>query len=236
MRQYYKARGAVMKIAFIFRRKTKEKKLDHRKQNKLWERNNIKLDRDDILIKQIDEFKVKARQLQEMLQTREGRVHELQGIVHTKEERMMELEGELQKKKKEANQVSEELNQSIQQVMGKMDAFMQSIGERLLTEMTDNLDGNKEMLKGIEETVHLVNQAVDGMKKDISENIHEENVRNYRNVQMVIGELEHKMVQKEDHNKDVKSMKTMLQCATWVSVINFMAIVGYILFQAGVFK
>lgn len=236
MRQYYKARGAMMNIAFIFSRKTREKKLSHGKQKKECERNNTTLDRDDILIKQIDEFKVKARQLQEMLQTREGRVHELQGIVHTKEERMMELEGELQKKKQEANLISEELNQSIQQVMGKMDAFMQSMGERLLTEMTDNLDENRKLLNGIEETVLSVNQAVDGMKKDIGDNIHEENVRNYRNVQTLIGELENKMLQKEDHKKNVKGIKTMLQCVTWISVINFMAIVGYILFQAGVFK
>lgn len=200
------------------------------------ERKPTALDRDDILIKQIDEFKVKARQLQEMLQTREGRVHELQGIVHTKEERMMELEGELQKKKKEANLVSEELNQSIQKVMEKMDGFMQSIGERLLTEMTDNLNENKGILKGIEETVNSVNQSVDSMKKDVGENIHEENVRNYRNVQTLIGELEAKMIQKEDHKKEVKSMKTLLQCVTWISVINFIAIVGYLLFQAGVFK
>jgi len=228
-----------MNIAFIFSRSRKEKKPNHRKiknNQKAWKGNKKTLDRDDILIKQIDEFKVKARQLQEMLQTREGRVHELQGIVHTKEERMMELEGELQKKKKEANLVSEELNQSIQKVMEKMDGFMQSIGERLLTEMTDNLDENKVMLKGIEETVNSVNHSVDDMKKDIGENIHEENVRNYRNVQSLIEELETKMVQKEDHKKDVKSMKTLLQCVTWVSVINFMAIVGYLLFQAGVFK
>lgn len=228
-----------MNIAFIFSRRRKEKPPNHRKiknNQKAWKGNKKTLDRDDILIKQIDEFKVKARQLQEMLQTREGRVHELQGIVHTKEERMMELEGELQKKKKEANLVSEELNQSIQKVMEKMDGFMQSIGERLLTEMTDNLDENKVMLKGIEETVNSVNHSVDDMKKDIGENIHEENVRNYRNVQSLIEELETKMVQKEDHKKDVKSMKTLLQCVTWVSVINFMAIVGYLLFQAGVFK
>lgn len=227
----------MMNIAFIFGRGKKEKESNHGKNKKnAWKGNNTKLDRDDILIKQIDEFKVKARQLQEMLQTREGRVHELQGIVHTKEERMMELEGELQKKKKEANLVSEELNQSIQKVMEKMDGFMQSIGERLLTEMTDNLNENKGILKGIEETVNSVNQSVDSMKKDVGENIHEENVRNYRNVQTLIGELEAKMIQKEDHKKEVKSMKTLLQCVTWISVINFIAIVGYLLFQAGVFK
>ncbi len=199
------------------------------------ERKPTALDRDDILIKQIDEFKVKARQLQEMLQTREGRVHELQSVVHTKEERVQELEKELSRKKNEANYVSEELNRNIQMVIEKMDLFMQSMGERLSTEVQESLDESKSLLSTIDQTMQNINISVEGMKKDISENIHDENVRNYRNVQMVIVDLEKKMVQKEDHDKDVKSLKTILQCTTWVAVVNFIVLVAYILYQLKVF-
>lgn len=199
------------------------------------ERKRTALDRDDILIKQIDEFKVKARQLQEMLQTREGRVHELQSVVHQKEERVSELEQELSRKKNEANYVSEELNKNIQIVIDKMDQFMQSMGNRLSTEVQGSLNESKSLLTTMDETIQNVNVTVEGMKKDISENIHEENVRNYRNVQMVIVDLEKKMVQKEEHDKDVKSLKTILQCTTWIAVINFIVLVAYILFQLKVF-
>ena len=203
--------------------------------SKTKERKTTALDRDDILIKQIDEFKVKARQLQEMLQTREGRVHELQTVVHAKEERVQELEQELSRKKSEANYVSEELNRNIQMVIEKMDLFMQSMGERLSTEVQESLDESKSLLTTIDQTMQNMNISVEGMKKDISENIHDENVRNYRNVQMVIVDLEKKMVQKEDHEKDVKSLKTILQCTTWVAVVNFIVLVAYILYQLKVF-
>ena len=199
------------------------------------ERKPTALDRDDILIKQIDEFKVKARQLQEMLQTREGRVHELQSVVHTKEERVQELEQELARKKNEANYVSEELDRNIQMVIEKMDLFMQSMGERLSTDVQESLDESKSLLTTIDQTMQNINVAVEGMKKDISENIHDENVRNYRNVQMVIADLEKKMVQKEEHEKEIKSLKTTVQCTTWVAVINFIVLVAYILYQLKVF-
>ena len=219
-----------MGIRNLFRIRKKKKNA-----SKAQERKQTALDRDDVLIKQIDEFKVKARQLQEMLQTREGRVHELQSVVHAKEERVQELEKELSRKKNEANYVSEELNRNIQVVIDKMDQFMQSMGERLSTEVQDSLNESKSLLTTIDQTMQNVNVSVEGMKKDISENIHDENVRNYRNVQMVIVVLEKKMVRKEDHDRDIKSLKTIMQCATWVTVINFIALVAFILYQLKVF-
>ena len=56
------------------------------------ERKHEKLDKDDFLLSQIDEFREKAKQLQEMLSSKELKANELQSIVEEREEKAEELQ------------------------------------------------------------------------------------------------------------------------------------------------
>ena len=59
--------------------------------NRTRERMQDKLDKDDFLLSQIDEFREKAKQLQEMLSNKETKANELQSIVAEREEKAEEL-------------------------------------------------------------------------------------------------------------------------------------------------
>ena len=52
-----------------------------------------KVQKEDFLLKQIDEFKEKAKQLQSMLTTKESKVQELQSVLEEREEKAKQLQG-----------------------------------------------------------------------------------------------------------------------------------------------
>ena len=79
--------------------------LKENEQHNRSERTNSKvdkgMDKEDFLLKQIDEFREKAKQLQALLVTKEDKVQELQNIVDEREEKAKELQHVLNARKSE---------------------------------------------------------------------------------------------------------------------------------------
>ena len=111
--------------------------------------NNIQMDKDDFLLTQIDEFREKAKRLQEMLNTKESKAEELSVIVEEREAKAEELQQILDERQEKADgitaQVAKQIDVLIESVHEKMaeieqsmNAGMDSLGRQVSSDM-DNL-------------------------------------------------------------------------------------------------
>ncbi len=72
-----------------------------------------RMQQDDFLLKQIDEFREKAKQLQTILVTKENKVDELQGVLEEREEQARQLQQALEDQQKEADLLVRGVQQQI---------------------------------------------------------------------------------------------------------------------------
>ena len=74
---------------------------------------------------------------------------------------------------------------------------------------------------------------MDTMKGELSEKIHSENVKCYRNVQALVEELEQKMEQSEQ--EDAKPTGSFLKAAVVLGVVNLAALAGIAFYAFGLY-
>lgn len=238
------------------------------------------LEKDDLLLSQIDEFREKAKQLQTLLLSKESKALELQSLVNERQDKAEELEQLLNARKEEANQIMKVFNQKVDEltakVTGKMTEMEASISHqvsqaknasvaqleanRKLNEeqieaskklneeqlaknkqfLEEQAIANKKLSEGqIAEVKVLLDTAttqLDSMKTDLSEKVHSENVKCYRNIQDLFTEFDSKIEKMDEMEKGVDAIRGYVKCLTWFSVVNFVVLVGFILYSLGVFN
>lgn len=238
------------------------------------------LEKEDLLLNQIDEFREKARQLQDLLSSKESKAKELQTLVNERQDKAQELEQLLNARKEEANQIMRIFNLKVDeltaQVTGKMTEMEVSISNqvsqaknasvaqleanRKLNEeqieaskklneeqlaknkqfLEEQAIANKKLSEGqIAEVKVLLDTAttqLDSIKTDLSEKVHSENVKCYRNIQDLFNEFDSKIEKMDEMEKGVDAIRGYVKCLTWFSIINFVVLVGFILYSLGVFN
>lgn len=229
------------------------KRQDLRKKQ-LTDRERIQEDvkKEDFLIRQIDEFKDKAKQLQQLLDAKESRVQELQGIVEEREKRARGLQEILKEKQLEVDNITKGVegyaNQIARELAGRIEQLEDQIKEQalkeqeLLAECTDSVKTLSEELAARQEEYFSGQAAkldelysgVSDMQKELSEKIHTENVKCYRNVQSSLDELKGQQSQ-EEKREESGSVKGLLKAAIVIGAVNLAALGGFILYELGVF-
>ncbi|MEG0805405.1 MAG: hypothetical protein RR364_01235 [Lachnospiraceae bacterium] len=199
------------------------------------EGNSRAMDKEDFLMKQIDEFKEKAKQLQGILSTRESRVQELQELVSEREEKARELETVLESRQEEADGIMGDVKKQIDSMVVTINKETERLGETVSQGVSTGIQECIEKIDEMKNTLDELNENLTGTKRDISEKIHSENVKCYRNMQALIIEMNKKLVMDEKYQQDTKKMQSFIQCIACFSIVNFIAIVAFILFQTGVF-
>ena len=76
---------------------------------------------------------------------------------------------------------------------------------------------------------------LDSIKTDLSEKVHSENVKCYRNIQDLFNEFDSKIEKMDEMERGVGSVKGYVKCLTWFSILNFVLVIASVLFSAGVF-
>ena len=97
--------------------------------------NNIQMDKDDFLLTQIDEFREKAKRLQEMLNTKESKAEELSVIL---DERQEKADGITAQVAKQIDVLIESVHEKMAEIEQSMNAGMDSLGRQVSSDM-DNL-------------------------------------------------------------------------------------------------
>lgn len=257
---------------------TRIKQSQHISQRR--ERIQKEVENGDFLLSQIDEFREKAKQLQELLALKENKVQELQSVVSEREDKAHELQNILTERQEEADKIIADFTKKVDELASrvtvKMDDIEKDISEqvsevklasveqfessRRLNE--DQIAANKEfteeqlaLIKQFLEERAAVNKKLseeqiaevktlletaaaqlEAMKNELSEKVHSENVKCYRNIQDLFSELDSKTEKIDAVEKGVTSMQGYLKCLSWFSILNFVLLIGYILYSLGVFK
>lgn len=106
------------------------------------------MDKDDFLLKQIDEFREKAKQLQELLQTKESKARELSS-------KASELEYVVAEKEREVQELNDGVVKNVGIIMDKVDARLdrkfddmnRAIDEKLAGQVKSTAESTEEIRK-----------------------------------------------------------------------------------------
>lgn len=232
------------------------------------ERKRKRLEREDFLLEQIDELREKAKQLQDLIASKESKAEELQSIVNEREDKAQELESILTERQEEAGKIVTEFTATVDELANKVTAKLAEMelgvagqieeAKRLSREQTE---GNKEFsqeliaenrkfleeqttvsqnllkeqMTELRELLETAAMQFESIKTELSDKVHSENVKCYRNIQDLFTEFNTKLEKIDKTEKDTEITKTYIKCLTWFSVLNFVVLIGYILHMLGVF-
>ena len=126
------------------------------------------------------------------------------------------------------------LSGSIQEYEAKLSSSMQEYGTRLATSAEAyeaNLTASaQEYGKKLEDLL----SGLEEIKQELSEKIHTENVKSYRNVQSLVEELKSQISQ-EQSRRDMGRSRSCLVASVVLGVVNLAVLIGFFLYQMGVF-
>ena len=152
----------------VFSQKTKETKPDTEIQPEVQERKVNVVSREDFLLSQIDEFRERAKQLQSLLDSRETEAQELQTLVDERQ--------------KKADGFTAEVEKQIDRLIGKVSAKMEEIEVSMKEDVADGKRLNEEKAKELKDSLAQIEEQLTTAKTEISEKVHTENVKCYRNI------------------------------------------------------
>lgn len=204
------------------------------------ERKQREVGREDFLLNQIDEFREKAQQLQELLLSKESKVAELQNIVDEREGKARELENILNERQKKADGITEEMTKQIDTLIGKVSAKMDEIGtsisENVGKELSDNRQLNEKQLAELKELLESITPQLETIKTELSEKVHTENVKCYRNISDLFKSMEDKLDKVNDVEQKVNTVRKCTIVIIVLAVINMLGLTALALYELGVFQ
>lgn len=195
--------------------------------------------KEDFLLNQIDEFREKARQLQQLLSSKEDKVQELQDIVAEKEGKAKELSDIIEERQDAADRVVAGVKDQIDEMIDKVDAKLKELNDTFAERLAENAANSvkqheevrgliREYNEKLSETVNGLNGQFEKIRSEICEKVHTENVNCYRNVQTLIEEADRKLDGIEENVSKISSLKTMLIILIIFTVLNFAGLAGVI--------
>ena len=185
------------------------------------ERINETVNKDDFLLSQIDEFREKAKQLQNLLATKQTKADELQAIVANRQDKADELEQILMERQEKADGITKEVEKQIDALIEKVTAKMTEIETSMASEIQE---GNKENASHVKESLEQIQEQLETLKVELSEKVHSENVMCYRNIQDLIKSMDVKLDKLDGVNKQVKDLKLFVIFSFVFSAMSFIGI------------
>lgn len=208
----------------------------------------------------------KVQELQSIVNEREDKAQELQNILTERQEeadkivtvftrrvdqladqvtsKMTEIEQSISGQVAEVKRASEAQLEANRKLNEEQIAANKKLSEEQLATNKQFLEeqaiANKKLSEGqIAEVKALLENAttqLESIKTDLSEKVHSENVKCYRNIQDLFNEFDSKIEKMDEMEKGVGSVKGYVKCLSWFSILNFVVLIGFILFSLGVFN
>lgn len=204
------------------------------------ERIKVEVEREDYLLTQIDEFREKAQHLQDLLLSKESKVLELQNIVDEREVKAKELENILNERQRKADGITEEVSKQIDSLIEKVSAKMEEIGTTIGSDLKDGQKLSEEQIADLKETLSSLTEQLDTIKGELSEKVHSENVKCYRNVADLFKSMDDKMdAVKKDNEITMIKVASVHKCTVAIivlSVVNLLGLAVLALYELGVFQ
>jgi hypothetical protein len=139
------------------------------------------MEKEDVLLKQIDEFREKAKQLQELMNNRENKAKELQDVVDERSAQADELDSLIQVRQGEAdkimNNVSEKIDtmsagvrQELTGLEGTLQKEVSGLTQNLTQEISQSTEKTRQMFEAA--TKNLIDQntkSLEGLKDQLEQ-------------------------------------------------------------------
>lgn len=217
--------------------------IDRRKIQR--ERITDNVEREDFLLSQIDEFREKAKQLQNLISSKEDKVQELQEIVEEKEGQAKELSDIIEERQDAAERVVSGVGEQIDGMVDKVDAKLKELNEtfaeRLAENAVNSTEQNEAVRKLIDEYQGKMTEAIKGLdgqfdavKNEICEKVHTEDVKCYRNMQTLIEESDRKIEETKDAVAELASLKTIVKVTLVFAALNFVGLAAFLIHVLGI--
>ena len=208
----------------------------------------------------------KVQELQSIVNEREGKAEEWQHILVERQEeadkivteftkkvddladrvtaKMTEIETSISGQVAEVKRASEEQLASNRKLNEDQIAANKKLSEEQLATNKQFLEeqaiANKKLSEGqIAEVKALLENAtaqLESIKTDLSEKVHSENVKCYRNIQDLFNEFDSKIEKMDEMEQGVGSVKGYVKCLSWFAILNFVVLIGFIMYSLGVFN
>lgn len=208
----------------------------------------------------------KVQELQSIVNEREDKAQELQTILTERQEEADKIVVEFTKKVDDlANKVTTKMTEIECSISGQVSEVKRASEEQLAANRRLNEDqiaankrlseeqlatnkqfleeqaiANKRLSEGqIAEVKELLENAtaqLESIKTDLSDKVHSENVKCYRNIQDLFNEFDSRIEKMDAMELGVGSVKGYVKCLSWFSILNFVVLIGFILYSMGVFN
>ena len=207
-----------------------EESIDH-----IQERTVEVVSKEDFLLNQIDEFRERAKQLQSLLDTKENEAQELQTLVDERQEKAEALGEILKERQSKADGFTAEVEKQIDAMIAKVADKMDEIESAMKEDVADGKKFNEEKAKELKDSLGQIEEQLTTMKSELSEKVHTENVKCYRNIQDLFRSMEEKV----DHLTMIEDKQRTIGVWTIVTavlgIVNLIALTALMLINLGVF-
>ena len=193
--------------------------------------------REEMFGKQMEERKEK--QLQQLLNEKDARIRELEELTAEIKGQTTQISGQMEE---QMEQLTKGMDTKLAQVSIQLDSGLENL-TRQLTELTyrqnaqTGVDSQREeeRQKQLKQSMDALAGRLEASRSELSDKIHSENVKSYRNVQALVEELLEKLEEKEQSKEHKKSARGLLRAVLVVGILNLLVMVGWILYEMGIF-
>ena len=142
--------------------------------------------------------------------------------------------------------MGDQVSQLAQNMDQQLNQLTQDMGSQV-TQMTRDMDGQmlgmrsklddtvKMMSEELTEAIASMNGGLDGVKSDIANKVHKENVQSYRNIQALLKELDHREEELKEADSRATSLRKRFALVSTFAAVDFVALLVILLKLFGIF-
>lgn len=188
---------------------------------------------EDLLLEQIDAFRDKATQLQQLIQAKEQKAAELEALVREKEAINVKLQEELNRKQEEADGLVADVETQVDRMMQVVKNNMDQLELDIKGQVNDNQESYETHNRNLQDTLRNVSAGLDNIQSELSEKTHSESVHLYRLIQDLLKEhdnSEEQAVKALEHYQSLKKLSitgiVLVVLSLGVSIAAFLLSLG----------
>ncbi|MBQ1916642.1 MAG: hypothetical protein II177_04095 [Lachnospiraceae bacterium] len=209
----------------------------------------------DALLVQIDAFRDKAVKLSGLIGAKQKKVVALEALVKEreadiadKEEQIAALQSELDSKQKEADALVTTVETQVDRMLTSVKADLSDLNQNISDKISEENQAGADKLETLLNTVNtsvgeiketLANSSegisLEDVKQELSEKIHSENVKVFRNIQDTMKEMDHSEEQEISFEEKYQAMKSRFIGILVVLIVNFGVSIVILLHSLGIF-
>lgn len=191
------------------------------------------VEQEDYLLTQIDEFRVKAQQLQKLLQKKEEKAKELQQLVTEREGKAQALQQLVVERQDRADGFTRIMEHKIDGLVEQVNVKLDEVKATVDQELAANRKEEEEKFTQFQEQFR---EDLTTVKTELSEKIHNENVQSYRNMSELVKNVEQRLDKLEVLDKKLKTLKGLSVSILIFTVLNLAGVAVSILMNYGILR